>query len=179
MSKFLKYSDRACNVAILLSFGAALVAAMLTVVDIVLRLCSWGYTAVSGSRVAWAVPGLVDLNQLAIMTCASFGIAVAFFRASHVGVDFVTSSLPNSAQKILTPVAGGLGVLFALAAVWAATGEALGQLSFPTRSATLNIPFIWYWVPLIMGLGLSIWGVMAAVVRVISDRAPQANVPHE
>jgi hypothetical protein len=156
-------------VATVASFLAAVAAMLLTVADIVLRLGSWIVLLATGRRATWAVPGLVDLNQLAIMTCAALAIAVAFHRAGHVGVDLLVTQLPTMLRRVLGVVAGLLGGALCAGMAWTGFGEMLGQIEFTTTSATLGISYVWYWAPLLTGLALASLAAFAACFRLIGE----------
>ncbi len=160
--------DRLFALATLASFGAALVAVVLTVADVILRASSSLVGVLGGQRATWAVPGLVDLNQLAIMTCAALAIAVAFYRGGHVTVDVVTALLPAALRRAFAVLAAILGVALCLGMVWTGTGEMIGQIEFPTKSATLGIAYVWYWAPLLTGLALAALGAVTSGLRTLA-----------
>ncbi len=161
--------DGLFTVATMASFLAAVAAMLLTVTDILMRLGSWIALLAIGRRATLAVPGLVDLNQLAIMTCAALAIAVAFHRVSHVGVDLLVTQFPPMFRRVLGVIAGLLGGVLCAAMAWAGFGEMLGQIEFTTTSATLGIPYVWYWAPLLTGLALASLAAFAACFRMVGE----------
>lgn len=169
MRHFFKVCDGIFACATVVSFVAACIAVMLTIIDIGLRLASGLMRAVTGQGTNWAVTGLVDLTQLAVMTCASFGIAVAFSRSNHVSIDLIPSALPAPWTKGLTIMAGILGLGLAAAILWAGIGEIGAQFAYPSRSATLGISYIWYWFALLSGFACSLLGALYALLKYVSD----------
>ncbi|MBJ3775020.1 TRAP transporter small permease [Acuticoccus mangrovi] len=164
MSLIRSVVDRLFLVAATLAFLAIVAAMGLTVADIVLRLAA-RITALAGGRPGWAVPGLVDLTQLAVMTAASLAIAVAFHRGTHVAVDLLTSGLPTGTRRLLAVVAALGGAALAALCLYTGVGEMRAQLQYTTLSATLGISYVWYWVPLIAGLALSVIAALLAAVE--------------
>ncbi|MHC5655243.1 TRAP transporter small permease [Stappia sp.] len=121
-------------------FGAGLV----TVVDIVMRAFESG------------IHGAVDIVQLLIMATAFTAIPYAFFSDGHVSVDIVTQSFPDPVQKLLralTALASAVVMALILYYGWEA---AKLQMMFGDKSQNIGIPLIWYWMPLIVGAGLSV-----------------------
>ncbi|MCB1338350.1 MAG: TRAP transporter small permease [Maritimibacter sp.] len=176
MRRVLNAIDRVFTLATAIAFSSALIAVALTVADVVLRAASSLVGLATGQRAPWAVPGLVDLNQLAIMTCAALAIAVAFYRGGHVGVDVVTELMPSRLRRGFSGLASGLGALLCLGMAWAGAREMLGQIAFPTKSATLGIAFTWYWAPLLAGLALSALGAATAGLRRLAEGEERSHV---
>jgi hypothetical protein len=61
--------------------------------------------------------------------------------------------------------------------VWTGAGEMIGQITFPTKSATLGIPYVWYWEPLLTGLALGALGAVTFGPR--ARAAPEPNTHRE
>jgi TRAP-type C4-dicarboxylate transport system permease small subunit len=178
MRQFFKICDGIFACATVVSFVAACIAVILTVTDICLRLASGGMRAITGQGTNWAVNGLVDLTQLAVMTCASFGIAVAFSRANHVSIDLVTTLLPAPVRGGLAIMASVLGMVLACAILWAGIGEVVAQFAYPSRSATLGIPYIWYWFALLSGFALAPLGALYALLKSVSNTSMTEGNTH-
>jgi len=133
------------------SLGAAYLAAMalavsvvVTVTDIVLR-----------HTIGTPVPGVVDLTQLCVMWAAFLSIPVAFHLDNHISVVLFTDRLePRRRRQVFCAGAFVSAVLLATAC-WASAAKALQEAAIGDRSMILAIPLIWYWVPVILGFGLS------------------------
>ncbi|MGO4908340.1 TRAP transporter small permease [Pseudorhodobacter sp. W20_MBD10_FR17] len=178
MRHFFKVCDGIFAGATVVSFVAACIAVLLTITDIGLRLASGLMRAVTGQGTNWAVNGLVDLTQLAVMTCASFGIAVAFSRSNHVNIDLVTTFLPAPFRNLLTILAGVLGLGLVAAILWAGIGEIEAQFAYPSRSATLGISYIWYWLALLSGFSCSLLGALYALLKYVSNTSLTEDNAH-
>ncbi|MCA1941359.1 MAG: TRAP transporter small permease [Caenispirillum bisanense] len=139
----------AAAVAGVLAYAAA---ALLTVADIV------------GRQISLPVPGVVDLVQLCVLGGAWLVIPYAFLTGAHVGVDLVVDSFPPPVRRTLR-IAASLAAVVLLALVLRQSWEAFGmQLMFGDRSQQLGIPIVWYWVPLLAGVALSILASLLTIV---------------
>lgn len=152
------------RIIVLTSFTAICGAMVMTVGDIIVRTVAQVVGAFTEVRPRWGLHGLVDLTQLAIMTAAPLAIAAAFFLASHIRVDIVFHLLPERLQRFSMVLSVLIATVLLGFCLWTAWREMIGQLDFTTTSATLNIAYTWYWVPLILGLALSVIGSLAGLV---------------
>lgn len=129
-----------------LAYGAA---AVVTVADIV------------GRRVGMPIEGVVDLVQLFVVGGAWLVMPFAFMTAAHVSVDFLLTTFPPGLGRLLRVLGAVLAVGLLGVMLWQ------GYLTFRTRtmfgdtSQQLNIPIAWYWYPLLVGLAVSILGVLS------------------
>lgn len=142
-------------IAGVLAYSAA---ALITVADII------------GRPFGVAVLGVVDLVQLFVMMGAWFVIPYAFVVGAHVGVDLLINVLPNAIAvpaRIISAVAAI--VLLALMLRYGFSSFQT-QMFFGDRSQQLGIPIIWYWVPLLLGLAVSI---IASFVTLASAFDPE------
>lgn len=164
----------------LLSFAAICVSMLMTVGDIILRLASLVMAQIDGVRPRWGVFGVVDLTQLALMTAAPLAIAVAFFNYSHIRIDVLVNLFSAISKQVALLISYVLGAAFTGICFWSAWHEMIGQLDFVTTSATLSIPYTWYWVPLNIGLGLSFVGcsvgVIVTLIQIFSTSQEAKNV---
>lgn len=127
-------------------------AAVLTVGDVI------------GRQIGTPIPGMVDLVQLFVLGGAWLVIPYAFMTGAHVGVDLVVDMLPRAVER-------GARALASLAAV-GLLGLMLMecykafqmQILFGDKSQQLGIPIMYYWVPLLIGVGLSILAALLTLV---------------
>jgi TRAP-type C4-dicarboxylate transport system permease small subunit len=123
--------------------GALTLGAVLNVFDISTR-----------RTVGFTVPGMVDLTQLFVMACVFLAIPHAFMREAHVGVDFLTDRLPPRALAALKGlIALGSAALMGASMAYSAA-QAARQIDAGDMSQTIGVPIVWYWAPLLAGLGL-------------------------
>jgi TRAP-type C4-dicarboxylate transport system permease small subunit len=106
--------------------------------------------------VGFSILGIIDLTQLAQMTCVFLVLPFAFLRESHVAVDFITERLPARVRAGIECVSAVLAVALLAAILWYSWEQALIQIGQGDRSVTLGIPMLWYWAPLLAGTALSI-----------------------
>jgi TRAP-type C4-dicarboxylate transport system permease small subunit len=121
-----------------------LVAVALTVVDIALR-------SVSGLT----VHGLTDIVTLCTMIGAMLAIPYGFAADQHVSIDLFTSRMPLRLQRWLRFGAALLSLAFLSGVFWFGLRQMLTEYGYGDRSQSIGIPMVWYWVPLITGIGLA------------------------
>lgn len=115
--------------------------------------------------IGFSILGMVDLNQLAQMACVFLVLPLAFLRESHITVDFVTDRLPARARAAIEALSALLGAALLAAILWFSIGQALIQIRQGDVSQTLGIPMQWYWLPLVLGLALSVLAVLLVAAR--------------
>ena len=115
--------------------------------------------------IGFSILGMVDLNQLAQMACVFLVLPLAFLRESHITVDFVTDRLPARARAAIEALSALLGAALLGAILWFSIGQALIQIRQGDVSQTLGIPMQWYWLPLVLGLALSVLAVLLVAAR--------------
>ncbi len=106
--------------------------------------------------IGFSVIGIDDITQLLVMSCICLSMPLAYIREGHVGVEFVTDPLPPRALAIVKALVAALTTIFVAFLVRYALGQAMQQIDQGNKSATLAIPIIWFWAPLLIGLGISI-----------------------
>ena len=127
-----------------LGFAAYVAAALLTVGDIL------------GRRFGAPVPGVVDLVQLCVVAGAWLVIPFAFLTGAHVGVDLLVDAMPKPLRRLFRLIASLAAILLLGLILTNCYATFQQQLMFGDRSQQLGIPIVWYWVPLLVGVALSI-----------------------
>jgi len=149
------------------AYGAALVltaCVALTMVDILLR-----------NLVNSAVPGIVELTQLAIMWCAFMSIPIGFVRDDHISVDLLSDRLPARAQRWLASIIALIASLFlAVATAWSWDQLVMAHQQ-KDSSPTIGIPMLWYWIPVVFGFALSALCAATQRIRAGADAASEAQ----
>lgn len=162
--------------AVAIAFAAIMATVVITLSDIVLRIVSRVAVPITGSRLTWAIPGVVDLSQLLVIVSASFAIPVAFLHSKHVTIDLLDSMLPCRIRQIAGLGAAALSLWLVGACLWYGFSEMQLQREMHTSSATLSIPYIYYWLPLLGGLALS---VVAILVNLLPKGMQTRDTPPE
>jgi TRAP-type C4-dicarboxylate transport system permease small subunit len=134
-------------------------AAVVTVADII------------GRQVSAPIPGVVDLVQLFVIGGAWLVIPYAFLTRAHVGVDLLVESFPKATERMLRIVASVTAMVLVALMLFYCYEAFQQQLMFGDRSQQLGIPIIWYWVPLLIGMALSIIATLLAIFNVKSTQA--------
>ncbi len=165
---------------IFLSFAAISISMVMTVGDIVVRLAASVVETLSGQRPKWGLFGLVDLTQLAMMSAVPLAIAAAFFLNAHIRIDLIFNLMSRKGRRLSAAMSALIGGTVCGLCLWTAYGEMVGQLDFTTTSATLGIPYTWYWAPLIIGFGLSLLACVIGLIQVFRpDRVPEDVPVHD
>ena len=134
------------------AYGAA---ALVTVADVI------------GRRVGLPIDGVVDLVQLFVMAGAWLVMPFAFMTGAHVGVDFLVERMPRAPEVLLRGLAVAVAVaLLGLMLVYGYQTAGM-RMMFGDKSQQLGIPIVWFWAPLILGLGVSAVGAVLGFVAVV------------
>ena len=158
---------------IVATVGFIALAAMIAVscTDIVLRLFSRMPSDLTGRWLPAAVPGVVDWVELTLIIVAQLSIAVTFMKRSHVSVDLIGSQLPSKLRGGARRIGWALSLIFMTACFVQACVLGKTQLTSGLVSATVSLPLWWYWIPVVIGTGLS---AVACVVHL--RRPPESGV---
>jgi TRAP-type C4-dicarboxylate transport system permease small subunit len=119
-----------------------------------------------------SVPGLIDLTQLLVMASVFLCIPFAFEQRANVEVDLLFQQLPPAARNALAICWSLLGAVFLLLVAWHVGRAAAQVLAYRESSATLAVPMIWYWVPILFGT------VLAAIVCIHQVLRPTPHPSH-
>jgi len=139
-----------CRVCALIGVAILIACASLTVADVLLR-------RISGE----AIPGMVDMTQLMVMTGVFLCVPFVFEQRANVEVELLYDRLPGVVQRSLSRVWLVVALLFLLAIAWYVGIAASQVLEYGDRSPTVAIPMIWYWAPILFGT------IVSAVVCVL------------
>lgn len=154
--------------------GVAFVALLgmvgVTLADIVLRLISRLPWQALTRYVPAAVPGVVDLVELALVTVAHLSIAVTFMLGTHVTVDIVAARLPARIRAVTRRITWALSFAFLVACFVEALGQGRGQYREGVVSATISLPLWWYWIPVVLGTALAALACLVHFVHPAVDR---------
>ena len=115
--------------------------------------------------IGFSVIGIDDITQLMVMSCICLSMPLAYIREGHVGVEFITDPLPTRVLAFVKALVAVLTTIFVAFLVRYAFGQAVQQIDQGNKSATLAIPIIWFWAPLLIGLGISVVASFTLFVR--------------
>lgn len=123
-------------------------AALVTVADVL------------GRNIGLPVEGVVDLVQLFVVAGAWLVMPYAFMAGAHVSVDFVLNMLPPTLTAPLRVFAALVALALIGLMLWYGFDTFKVRTMFGDRSQQLGIPVAWYWYPLLVGLAVSLLGVL-------------------
>lgn len=157
----------------LIAFIALCAMIAVTCIDILLRLVS-RLPGGLGRFIPPAVPGTVDYVELTLIAVAHLAIAVTFLRGTHVGIDLIGQVLPVRVRRAALRIGWAICLLFMAACFMRACLQGRTQFYSGVVSATVSLPVWWYWIPVVIGSGLS-----AFACAVHLWRPPVAKIKHE
>jgi TRAP-type C4-dicarboxylate transport system permease small subunit len=131
------------------------------VLGVVLTMTDIGLRSVS----TLTVKGIVDIMQLCVLIGAMLAIPYGFLTDQHVAIDVFTGRMPAGTQVALRVIAAALGALFLGAVTWFSFRQAMTE--YGDRSQTIGIPMIWYWMPFLSAMALSVLANVLLIVRLV------------
>lgn len=127
---------------------------LLTVADVVLR-----------TFFRMPIQGMLELIELGLACTIFIALPAVFLRDEHLVVDVVDHLFRPAVVRVLD-LAGALvslGVLVVMA--WQMVRLARAMHEFGDVTSDLSIPKLWYWVPVLFGIGASALAVALFIVR--------------
>ena len=135
--KFRKTAAAACGWAASVALAAMM---LVTVADVLLR-------AIANRPVR----GALEIVEL-LLACTFFlALPASFLRDEHIVVDIVDGWAPRWVPR-LRRAAGMLAVVVMAVMAWQGWIGARDALAFHDVTSDLEIPRIWYWVPVLAGM---------------------------
>ena len=121
----------------------------LTVADVVLR-----------SFFATPIRGMLELIELGLACTIFFALPAVFLRREHLVVDVIDHVAKPGLVRVLERLGSlvSLGVLAVMA--WQMWPLAQTMVEFGDVTSDLSIPRLWYWVPVLFGVGASAVAVL-------------------
>jgi TRAP-type C4-dicarboxylate transport system permease small subunit len=151
-----------------IAFLALLAMVGVALADIILRLISRLPGTPFAGIIPVAVPGVVDLVELTLVTVAHLSVAVTFMIGTHVTVDVVANTLPAGVRRLTQRLGWALSFAFMALCFYTALDQGRGRFSDGVVSPTISLPMWWFWVPVVFGTGLA---ALACLYHLVSRRA--------
>jgi TRAP-type C4-dicarboxylate transport system permease small subunit len=135
--------------------AVALAAVMLVVVaDVVLR-----------NLFGYPMRGQFELVELGLSATVFLALPAVFLQGAHLVVDVADHFVSPRVKRFLD-LFGGAASLVALALIlWQILPQSLQIMEFGDMSFDLQIPKIWYAVPLLIGIAFSLLAAFVVLVR--------------
>ena len=134
--------------------AAAFLAAMvgLTVADVVLR-----------SFFAAPIRGMLELIELGLACTIFIALPAVFLRREHLVVDVIDHVAKPGLVRVLERLGAlvSLGVLAVMA--WQMWPLAQTMVEFGDVTSDLSIPRLYYWIPVLLGVGFSALAVLIKI----------------
>ena len=128
---------------------------LLTVADVALR-----------AFFNWPIRGTLEVIELLLAITFFVALPAAFLRGENIVVDVIDRMMPRGVN-VLRRLAEMLGVGIIVLMAWQGWKAAQDTLVFRDVTADLELPRIWYWIPVLAGLIGS--GIAAAVMAIRPD----------
>lgn len=122
-------SQQVANTLLILSSSLFIVAAMATVVDVLMR-----------STVGWAVPNVIEFMTLTIGLGAILSIPICYWKDAHVTAKLLSEWNPKVFYKPLGIAGSTASLLFSLLLTWMMVSYALSQSNSPQTTAAMQLP---------------------------------------
>jgi TRAP-type C4-dicarboxylate transport system permease small subunit len=127
---------------------------LLTVADVLLR-----------SFLQYPIHGTFELIELGLACTIFLALPAVFLRDQHLVVDVVDHLARPAVVRVLD-LFGAVASLATLAVMfWQMVPLARDMQQFGDVTADLSIPKIYYWIPVLIGVGASALATLAFIVR--------------
>ena len=148
---------RALRVVSVLSLAAMM---LITIVDVTMR-----------NTINELVLGGVELVQLTLVLSVFLALPETFLRGEHITIDLIDQFAP---PRVVTSLrrAGALLTLLLLTAIgWRMVLPAYDTIAIGDRTSDLQIPLVWYWLPLLAGIAAAVLAQAVVVIRELRSPA--------
>ncbi|MEQ9814194.1 MAG: TRAP transporter small permease [Azospirillaceae bacterium] len=127
-------------------------------------------------RLIWNAPlfGKVEIVKFLLVLTVYFAMAETFLKDEQVTVDVIDQVVPVPVVGFLRLVAAILSFALLALITWRGVQPALDTLDFGDATMDLRISLIWYWVPIIFGMGLAALAMLAVIWRLVRGPRRQA-----
>lgn len=133
-----------------------------TTVDVILRWFGSG------------IPGAYEIVTLGMRLLIPLALPYVFWIAGHVSVDMLVDRFRPPLRRVVVRAGTGLSALVMAYLTMAVVNRAITVGESGELTSDLQLPQVYYWIPLILGAGLSVPVVLYLMVH---DAAPPAEKP--
>jgi TRAP-type C4-dicarboxylate transport system permease small subunit len=148
---------RGLRVAAVWSLAAMM---LITIVDVTMR-----------NTINELVLGGVELVQLTLVISVFLALPETFLRDEHITIDLIDQFAPVRVIKVLRCIGALLTLLLLAVIAWRMLLPALDTIGVGDRTSDLQIPLIWYWLPLLLGGATSVLAMVVVVIRELRSPA--------
>ncbi|HLF10414.1 MAG TPA: TRAP transporter small permease [Gammaproteobacteria bacterium] len=148
---------RFLRVAAVLSLAAM---TLITIVDVTMR-----------NTINELVLGGVELVQLTLVLSVFLALPDTFLRNEHITIDLIDQFAPPRVVTVLRCIGALLTFVLLAVIAWRMFLPALDTIDIGDRTSDLQIPLIWYWLPLLIGAVTSVLAQGLVVIRELGSPA--------
>jgi len=148
---------RFLRVAAVLSLAAM---TLITIVDVTMR-----------NTINELVLGGVELVQLTLVLSVFLALPDTFLRNEHITIDLIDQFAPPRVVAVLRCIGALLTFVLLAVIAWRMFLPALDTIDIGDRTSDLQIPLIWYWLPLLIGAVTSVLAQGLVVIRELGSPA--------
>jgi TRAP-type C4-dicarboxylate transport system permease small subunit len=109
--------------------------------------------------------GVVDIIEFCVVAGAFCVLPYTSFSGKHVSIDIVVGRLGRRFQSVLLIFTYFISLGIMAPMLWYGVLTAQRAFTYNDRTQSLGMPVIWFWVPLIIGLTVTIIVYLALIVR--------------
>ena len=100
----------------------------------------------------FSILGLSEIGQLLVMSCISLVLPFVFIREGHIAVEFLTDRFGPFSFALVKAIVALISAVFVMVLAYFGFKQGWSQILKGDVSPTLEIPIVWYWVPLLVGI---------------------------
>ena len=113
--------------------------------------------------------GAFEAVELLLVCVVFLALPKVFLNNDHITVDVIDQVAPAKVARTLKAVAALLTLVFVALLSWNMIGPAFDAMRFGETTLDLKAPIWVFWLPMLLGLGASLLGVLAVLRRVIGS----------
>ena len=126
---------------------------LLTVADVTLR-----------AFFSYPIRGMLELIELGLACTIFIALPAVFLRGGHLVVDVIRGS------RALDVLAGVVTLVVLAFMLWHMLPAARNMIEFGDVTSDLSLPRLWYWIPVLFGVGASVIAVVVVIFQELRRR---------
>ncbi len=119
------------------------------------------------------IKGAFEFVELLLVVTIFFGIAEIFRSDTNIAVDIVDQLSGRSVGRALNTIGAAASLFFLLLLSWAMINPALDTVRYPQWSQELGLPLWLNWVPIVIGMAVTIVCSAAASIAYLRGFDPK------
>jgi TRAP-type C4-dicarboxylate transport system permease small subunit len=121
------------------------------------------------------ISGTFELVELSLVFAVFLGIPVIFLKDANIVVDVLDHMLAPRPVVVLKLFGAGVTLVFLLLLGWAVIAPATDTIKYPQYTQEAGVPHSVFWLPILLGIGLSIICTVLIVAQQIGRSRPESQ----